>query len=44
MVHLLFLMFLEKRESLVSVYFTRLYVYEAEGARTLNLRIDSPTL
>jgi len=35
-----FLMFLKK--SLVNVYFTRLYNNEAEGARTLNLRIDSP--
>ena len=33
-----------QRESLASALLTRLYKNEAEGTRTLNLRIDSPML
>ncbi len=33
-----------QRESLASALPTRLYTNEAEGTRTLNLRIDSPML
>ncbi len=40
----LFLRFLVKQKNLASYYLQGFYINEAEGVRTLNLRIDSPML